>query len=107
MIDSSQDREYVLSERAFAVSDGGRAYRQQPVKFVGRRGRLSAEEAAQRREEGRLASSEEVSAAETVPSAPVAPADPTAALRHARLGFFAAATLVLLLVWVMQRRKGG
>lgn len=106
MIDVSLNREYEISDRMQAVSDGRRAYRLQPVAFVGRRGRLSAEEAAQRREEVRQESSEEVSEVAMVETAPVAPADPDAALRHARIGFVAAAVLVLMLVWIMQRRKG-
>lgn len=45
----------------------------------------------------------ESAAVEVTPSAP---ADPDAALRHARIGLVAAAALVLLLVWIMQRKKG-
>lgn len=45
----------------------------------------------------------ESAAVEVTPSAS---ADPDAALRHARIGFVAAAALVLLLVWIMQRKKG-
>lgn len=66
---------------------------------------LTVEDLAARRAEeevGELAS-EISSATEVTPSVP---ADSEAALRHARLGFVAAAALVLLLVWVMQRRRG-
>lgn len=108
MIDTNLPREYELSDRMQAVSDGRRAYRLQPVKAVGRRGRLSAAEAAERREEGLLAEDEELEVSETsvAVAPPVAPADPGAALRHARIGFVTAAVLVLMLVWIMQRRKG-
>jgi len=39
------------------------------------------------------------------PPAPKPPVDPEAAYRRARLGIVAAIALVLLLVWIVQRRK--
>lgn len=48
---------------------------------------------------------------ETVVEVPDEPAggtsDPSVALRHAKLGVFAVLTLVLLLMWIAQRRKEG
>ena len=40
------------------------------------------------------------------PPAPKPPVDPETAYRRARLGVVAAIALVLLLVWIVQRRKG-
>ena len=66
---------------------------------------LTVEDLAARREEEAQNATLEVETSVVV-EAPSAPADPDAALRHARIGFVAAAVLVLLLVWIMQRKKG-
>ena len=104
MIDASLPVEYERFDRMQAVIDG-RESLARPLK-TGARARLTAEEAAARSEEANLQVSETM-VVSPVPAAPVAAADPEAALRYARLGFVAAAVLVLLLVWVMQRKKGG
>ena len=62
--------------------------------------------AARRAEEEVQNASLEVGSSSAVVKVPVAPADPDAALRHARIGFVAVAALILLLVWIMQRKKG-
>ena len=49
----------------------------------------------------------EVSPVAAVPVGPSAAVDPDASLRHARIGIVAVAALIMLLVWIMQRRKGG
>lgn len=104
MIDASLPVEYERSDRMQAVSDGRReAMVLRPVD--GLRPRLTVEEAAARREEGALELNE-VEAVESVPAVAAVPADPDAALRHARIGFVAVAVLMLLLVWMMQRKKG-
>lgn len=61
--------------------------------------------AARREEEAAQNATLEVETSAVV-VAPSAPADPDVALRHARIGFVAAAALILLLVWIMQRKKG-
>ena len=66
---------------------------------------LTVEDLAARREEETQNATLEVEESVVV-EAPSAPADPDAALRHARIGFVAAAVLILLLVWIMQRKKG-
>lgn len=66
---------------------------------------LTVEDLAARREEAAQNATLEVETSVVV-EAPSAPADPDAALRHARIGFVAAAVLILLLVWIMQRKKG-
>lgn len=66
---------------------------------------LTVEDLAARREEEAQNATLEVEESVVV-EAPSAPADPDAALRHARIGFVAAAVLILLLVWIMQRKKG-
>lgn len=104
MIDMSLPVEYERSDRLQAVVDGTREYRLcQPAS--GRRARLTVEEAAIRREEGALEAAGPAEAAPVV-SVPSVPADPDVSLRHARIGFVAAAVLIMLLVWMMQRRKG-
>lgn len=101
MIDASLPVEYERSDRMQAVSDGRReAMVLRPED--GLRPRLTVEEAAVRREEGAL----ELNEVEAVPAVAAVPADPDAALRHARIGFVAVAVLMLLLVWMMQRKKG-
>lgn len=63
--------------------------------------------AARRAEESETATlAEEPAAMTAVPAPPAPPVDPESSLRYARIGFVAAATLALLLVWIMQRRKG-
>lgn len=67
---------------------------------------LTVEDLAARREEEsaqNVTLEVESSASAEVRTEPV---DPGAALRHARIGFVAVAALLLLLVWMMQRRKG-
>lgn len=67
---------------------------------------LTAEDLAARREEEAVQNASlEVETSVVVESAS-APVDPDAVLRHARIGFVAAAVLMLLLVWIMQRKKG-
>ena len=66
---------------------------------------LTVEDLAARREEEAQNATLEVEETVVV-EAPSAPADPDASLRHARIGFVAAAALILLLVWIMQRKKG-
>ena len=66
---------------------------------------LTVEDLAARREEEAQNATLEVEESVVV-EVPSAPADPDAALRHARIGFVAAAVLILLLVWIMQRKKG-
>lgn len=105
MIDASLPVEYERFDRMQAVIDGRRESLARPLK-TGARARLTAEEAAARSEEANLQVSETM-VVSPAPVAPVAAADPEAALRYARLGFVAVAVLVLLLVWVMQRKKGG
>lgn len=61
--------------------------------------------AARREEEAAQNASLEVEESVAV-EPPSAPSDPDAALRHARIGIVAVAALMLLLVWIMQRKKG-
>lgn len=61
--------------------------------------------AARREEEAAQNDTLEVEASVAV-EPPSAPSDPDAALRHARIGIVAVAALMLLLVWIMQRKKG-
>lgn len=78
---------------------------QEPV--VRRSQRVLTEEdlAARREEEAAQNATLEVEASVAV-EPPSAPSDPDAALRHARIGIVAVAALMLLLVWIMQRKKG-
>lgn len=66
---------------------------------------LTEEDLAARREEEAQNATLEVEASVAV-EPPSAPSDPDAALRHARIGIVAVAALMLLLVWIMQRKKG-
>lgn len=67
---------------------------------------LTVEDLAARREEEAAQNATLEVEESVVVEAPSAPPDPDAALRHARIGFVAAAVLILLLVWIMQRKKG-
>lgn len=67
---------------------------------------LTVEDLAARREEEAAQNATLEVETSVVVEAPSAPVDPDAALRHARIGFVAAAVLILLLVWIMQRKKG-
>lgn len=67
---------------------------------------LTVEDLAARREEEAAQNATLEVETSVVVEASSAPADPDAALRHARIGFVAAAVLILLLVWIMQRKKG-
>ena len=67
---------------------------------------LTVEDLAARREEEASQNASLEVGTSVVVEARSAPADADAALRHARIGFVAAAALVLLLVWIMQRKKG-
>lgn len=67
---------------------------------------LTVEDLAARREEEAAQNATLEVETSVIVEAPSAPADPDAALRHARIGFVAAAVLILLLVWIMQRKKG-
>lgn len=100
MIDEREESAPERSERsALPLSSG-------PVSRA-----LTVEDIAARKAEARemgLLRTVDASAVEEVPSRPVsAPVDQAAALRQARIGFFIAATLVLLFLWIRQRRKGG
>ena len=67
---------------------------------------LTVEDLAARREEEAAQNAMLEVEESVVVEASSAPPDPDAALRHARIGFVAAAVLILLLVWIMQRKKG-
>lgn len=107
MTDSNIDMDLEMSERNFAISEAQRSYRavveQLPVK---RSGRLTKEEAAVRRSGSSGVAKLEVAKPVEVQSEPEVPHDPEAALRHARIGVVAVAVLILMLVWIMQRKRG-
>lgn len=67
---------------------------------------LTVEDLAARREEEAAQNASLEVEESVVVEAPSAPSDPDAALRHARIGIVAVAALMLLLVWIMQRKKG-
>lgn len=67
---------------------------------------LTVEDLAARREEEAAQNASLEVEESVVVEPPSAPSDPDAALRHARIGIVAVAALMLLLVWIMQRKKG-
>ena len=65
---------------------------------------LTVEDLASRREEEAAQNASLEVESSAVVEVRSAPSDPEAALRHARIGFVAVAALVLLLVWIMQKK---
>ena len=107
MTDARLDRELDRAERGFARADARREKAQLGLATDGapRRGRLSAEEAAARKEAQTGVSVPREGAARTGVSVPRARAVPADAARTMRLGFFAALALVMILLWIRQKRK--
>jgi len=91
-------REEVMSVRHERSADTGRR-RSKEILTV----EIVSARRAEAQELGTLAETATASVAVPVRTAPAT--DGEAALRHARIGLFAALTLVLILVWTMQRRK--